>query len=178
MKNKTKLFGIIAFVVIIIFGMAACGSDGDSGSGSGSGSDEMTFDDVLAMLTPGDPPSAHLTNLGIDPTAWAAIKAAAGGTYKGYITDGDMEDDIDVFFTGATKANYDALKALAQAKGMEAKTPEQTDNTLWYIEYVDPATSPTKGFELTYSAGGSNPEFFGEMFIPAGVIYISFDYDE
>jgi len=37
MKNKFKLFGIIAIIAIIGFSMAACDSGGDSSGGGGSG---------------------------------------------------------------------------------------------------------------------------------------------
>ncbi|GBU26579.1 Zn-ribbon-containing, possibly RNA-binding protein and truncated derivatives [Treponema sp. R8-4-B8] len=46
MKNIVKLFGIIAFVAVIVFSIAACGDDGDN-----SGSNVLTVDNVQGTWT-------------------------------------------------------------------------------------------------------------------------------
>ena len=171
MKNALKLFGIIALAALIGLSMTACGGGGDGGD-----DEDITFEDALEMLVEADPPSHYLTSVGLDEPKWAAIKAAAitgGGTYRGYYYDGD----IDVIFTGATIAGYDAVKVWATGVGgMVMNWPaEQSGGGLKAIEYK--ATGGDNGFLLVHSTGGSNAQLLDGMHLPLGTIYMSFDPD-
>ena len=163
MKNALKLFGIIALAALIGLSMTACGGDGDGGGGN-------DFNDVLAALTSGDPPLT--TPWGIQPSDWAAIKSAAGGTYRGYYND---EGDILVFFTGASKGGYNAVKTLAENKGMEINMAEQANSTLAAIEYKNPGGGSVPGFLLVYSGGASHPSLLDGIYLPSGTLYMEFD---
>ena len=125
MKNRTKLFGIIAFVVIIIFGMAACGSDGDSdNSGSGvatykwAGSGLTSSEWNLNFIVPGIATNpSELINKSFTVTerntAYEMIKADNAGN-KG---SGDTASDLKTGLTGF----YDATFANAVVAKLEAQ---------------------------------------------------------
>ena len=172
--RTASIVGIIAIAAMIGFSLAACGDDG------GGGNQYADFNAVIATLTPGDPPNEELTPFnGISLSSiWSTIKSTAGGNYRGWGKDGT---DLEVIFTGTTKAKYDALKTMATDGNMVDYTSnvfgvsEFTSNGLTGKVYKDDDT--VLGFVLVYSSGGSHPNLADGIAIPSGVIYISFDTD-
>ena len=123
MKNKVKIFGIIAIVAIIGFSMAACDSGGDSGGGGGGNTDPKTITIVDV------------------PSSWAGTIYV--GIFSEFKTSGVPDfaaDGIFPFSGGIINANFDPFNGT----GEYYVTIQVSNSSLDGYVYFGSGNSPSK----------------------------------
>jgi hypothetical protein len=147
----------------LLFGFVSC----DNGT-----TDDDQFSEYLDSLSSGNPSSATLAAVGLTSSKFGNITGAvATGIYRGYMFDDDDDDDLNLIYTGANRADYEAVKAKVVSELTATAEGEEDDEGFIEIYYLY-GGSNAYGCSIYYTKTAQD-EGDG-LIIPAGFLAVRF----